>query len=65
VVEGSAAAKAGVKAGDVIVALDGEAIRSAAELRNKVGLAPADKTIRLELLREGVLHSVSATLIPR
>src|SRR5450755_4282344 len=38
VVEGSAADKAGVRAGDVITSVNSQAVKSAAELRNRIGL---------------------------
>ncbi|MFG6467591.1 Do family serine endopeptidase [Roseateles sp. BYS87W] len=52
VVPGSAAAKAGLKAGDVITAIDGEPVRVAGDVSSRVGLArPGDK-LRLELWRD-------------
>ncbi len=49
----SAAAKAGIEAGDVITALDGKPVRSAAELENIEGLLPLERNLNAELLREG------------
>ncbi|HEY1131187.1 MAG TPA: Do family serine endopeptidase [Roseateles sp.] len=52
VMPGSAAAKAGLKAGDVITAVDGEAVRVAGDVSSRVGLArPGDK-LKLELWRD-------------
>jgi serine protease Do len=49
---GSAAAKAGLKAGDVITAIDGEPVRIAGDVSSRVGLArPGDK-LKLELWRD-------------
>jgi serine protease Do len=50
---GSAAEKAGVKAGDVIVSLNGERIRSAGELREKLSAKreEKDRTVKLGVLR--------------
>lgn len=49
---GSAAAKAGLKAGDVITGLDGEPVRVAGDVSSRVGLArPGDK-LKLELWRD-------------
>jgi serine protease Do len=48
---GSAAEKAGVKAGDVIVSLDGQPIHGLAELRSKLGPANDGKTLKLGVLR--------------
>ena len=51
VFENSPAAKAGLKAGDVIISMDGERIRSAGELREKLMLKKDAKTVKLGLLR--------------
>ena len=48
---GSAAEKAGVKAGDVIVSLDGQPIHGLAELRSKLAGSSDGKTVKLGLLR--------------
>lgn len=52
VVPDSAAAKAGLKAGDVITGIDGEPVRVAGDVSSRVGLArPGDK-LKLELWRD-------------
>jgi len=48
---GSAAEKAGVKAGDVITSLNGDRIRGTAELRSKIAAVGEGKTAKLGLLR--------------
>lgn len=48
---GSAAEKAGVKAGDVITSLNGERIHGLAELRSKLAAAGEGKTAKLGVLR--------------
>lgn len=50
---GSAAEKAGVKAGDVITSLDGDRIRSVGELREKLSAKRdgKDKTVKLGVIR--------------
>ena len=48
---GSAAEKAGVKAGDVITSLNGERIHGLAELRSKLSAAGEGKTAKLGVLR--------------
>lgn len=58
----SAAAKAGLKAGDVIIALNGQPIRSFAELRAKVATTGAGKTIELTYLRENSKETAKVTL---
>lgn len=52
VMSGSAAAKAGIKAGDVIISLDGKTINSFAELRAKIGSVAPDTTVNVGLIRE-------------
>jgi serine protease Do/serine protease DegQ len=53
VLKHSAAERAGLKAGDVIVSMDGQAIHDGADLRNKVGLADVGQSVRLDVLRDG------------
>jgi S1-C subfamily serine protease len=50
---GSPAARAGIQARDVVVAVDGESIEDASALRNKVGLTSAGRTVELRLIRAG------------
>jgi len=54
----SAAATAGVKAGDVIVSLNGERIRSVGELREKIAADRDGKSVKLGLLRNKASVSV-------
>ena len=59
---GSAAAKAGLKAGDVITAIDGEPVRVAGDVSSRVGLArPGDK-LKLELWRDKARQSETVAL---
>jgi len=53
VLPGSPAARAGIQVGDVIVAYDGHAIESSAELPPRVGLTPIGREVPVEVLREG------------
>jgi serine protease Do len=48
---GSAAEKAGVKAGDVITSLNGERVHGLSELRSKMSAAPEGKPAKLGILR--------------
>jgi serine protease Do len=48
---GSAAEKAGVKAGDVITSVDGARVRGLAELRSKIASTGEGKTVKLGVLR--------------
>ncbi|MFZ1871970.1 MAG: serine endoprotease DegQ [Chania sp.] len=58
----SAAAKAGIKAGDILVSIEGKPISSFAELRAKVGTTAPGTTIKVGLLREGKPMEVAVTL---
>ncbi|ACS86582.1 serine endoprotease DegP [Musicola paradisiaca] len=58
----SAAAKAGIKAGDVIVSLNGKAISSFAALRAQVGSLPVGSSLSLGLIRDGKPVTVNVTL---
>jgi Do/DeqQ family serine protease len=49
----SPADRAGLQPGDVVVAVDGRAVDSAAQLRNELARAAVGSEIRLSLLREG------------
>jgi len=57
--ENSPAARAGIQAGDIIVSVNGRAITSSADLRNRIGLSPADSKVEVAYLRDGKRHSVS------
>ena len=62
VLPNSAAAKAGIKAGDVITALDGNPLSSFAELRAKIGSAAPGTVLKLGLLRNGKPLVIPVTL---
>jgi serine protease Do/serine protease DegQ len=65
VVEGSAAEKAGVKAGDVITAVNGRPVKDASSLRNSIGLPSIGEKVDLSLLREGKPRRVTAMISER
>ncbi|MFD2178818.1 Do family serine endopeptidase [Veronia pacifica] len=58
----SAADKAGVEAGDIIVSVNGKKIRSFGELRAKIGSLGAGKRVELGLIRNGREKNVTAVL---
>ncbi|GAA3611520.1 serine endoprotease DegQ [Gibbsiella greigii] len=58
----SAAAKAGIKAGDILTSIDGKPVSSFAELRAKVGTTAPGTTIKVGLLRDGKPLEVAVTL---
>jgi len=49
----SAAAKAGIQAGDIVVSADGKTIENAVSLRNEIGSLRIGDTIKLTVLRDG------------
>jgi Do/DeqQ family serine protease len=62
IVSDSAAEKAGIEVGDVIVAIDDEAVTSASDLRTAVGLRRSGETVKIKVVRDGKEKSFSATL---
>jgi len=58
----SAAAKAGLLEGDVITALNGEAVSKPADLQRKVNLAPVGQRTMLTVLRNGKTVTLTALL---
>ncbi|MGE4061967.1 MAG: Do family serine endopeptidase [Rhodospirillaceae bacterium] len=50
---GTPADKAGVRAGDVAIALDGRPLRDANDLRNRIGMLTVGTTVELTVLRDG------------
>jgi C-terminal processing protease CtpA/Prc len=61
----SAAAKAGVEKGDVIVEFAGERVRSAAQLRRLIRETPAGRTVSMQVIRDGQARTLSAKLQSR
>jgi len=57
-VKDSPAAKAGLKAGDVVTRVNGQPVNSAAELRNMVGLMQVGETATFEVVRDGKPRTV-------
>jgi len=53
VAKGSPADKASLRAGDVIVSVNGRAVRGSPDLRNQIGLAAVGTEMELKVLREG------------
>ena len=65
VVEGSAAEKAGIREGDVVVRFGGQEVWSAAQLARLVRETPAGRSVDVGLCRDGSAQSVSVTLAKR
>ncbi len=59
---GSAAQKAGLKPGDIIVAVDGEEVKNAGELRNKIAFKGAGAEVTLKVYRNGKFITLKAKL---
>ena len=59
---GSPAAKAGIKSGDVITAVNGVQVKDARELARTVGMMAPDSSVKLEIVRNGEPRSITATL---
>ena len=62
VVPGSAADKAGIKRGDVIVNFDGKRVQDSHELPALVAATPVGKEITITLVTDGQQHPVSARI---
>nr|WP_242521870.1 DegQ family serine endoprotease [Motiliproteus sp. SC1-56] len=62
VVPGSAAEQAGLRAGDVILAIDGRPVADPAVLRTRLGMLAVGDTLQLELLRDGTPLSLTARM---
>ncbi|ANS41180.1 serine endoprotease DegP [Serratia inhibens] len=58
----SSAAKAGIKAGDVIVTMNGKAISSFASFRAEIGTLPVGSKMSLGIIRDGKPVTVDVTL---
>jgi serine protease Do/serine protease DegQ len=62
VLEGSAADKAGVLAGDVITTVNGTPVKGAGELRNLIGMARVGDKVTLGVIREGKPKTLTAVI---
>ena len=62
VVPGSAADKAGLKTGDIIIAVDGRAVEDSADVRNRIGLVRVGSRVELKILRDGRERIIRATI---
>lgn len=63
--EGSAAAKAGIEVGDVIVEFNGKAINSRVDLPPVVGMTPPETEVSLNVFRDGKIKTLQASLDAR
>ena len=61
---GSPAETAGLRKGDIVLKADDRPIRSAAQLRNRVGLARIGDQVKLTIERAGVVHTATVSVGP-
>ena len=62
VAEESPAARAGLRRGDVVTHVNGRRVRSAADLRNQVGLTPIGEDVEMRILRGREERTLRATI---
>jgi serine protease Do len=60
--DGSPAAKAGVQAGDVITAVNGNTVKNARDLARSIATIQPNSAVKLDILRNGQSQTVSVTL---
>lgn len=60
----SPAEAAGILKGDLVIEADSVPVRSAAQLRNKVGLTPVGKSVQLTIRRNGRVQNVEVEIAP-
>ncbi len=58
----SAAARAGLREGDVVLNINGRPIRDGSALRNAIGLVEVNEAVRLDILRDGKALTLDAKL---
>jgi Do/DeqQ family serine protease len=59
---GSAADKAGIKEGDVVVSVDGKPVTRGAQLRNRVGMQRIGESVKLTVLRDDDEKDIKVTI---
>jgi len=60
----SPAARAGIRANDLVVAVDGAPVRNSTELRNKIGLSPVGSRVELTIERDGRTETLAVEVAP-
>lgn len=61
----SAAHKAGVEAGDIVISVDGHTVEKASQLRNRVGSSRIGEVLKLEFLRDGKKRKLKVKVADR
>jgi serine protease Do len=62
VMEGTPGAKGGLKVGDVVVAVNGKAVRDGRELQQLVGVQPLGKAAQISVVRDRQVRTLSVTI---
>lgn len=65
VTSGSAAERAGLKAGDIVLSVNGQPVSRAAAIRNRIGMLRVGEEVRLQILRDGKERTLTATIQER
>lgn len=60
--KGGPAAQAGIEAGDVITAVNGDAVKDARDLAKKIGALPPKSAVKLTVLHKGADKTINLTL---
>jgi S1-C subfamily serine protease len=60
--EGTPAERAGIRSGDVVIAVNGRPVSSSRDLRNAIGLMRTGTKVELTILRDGKEETVTAVL---
>lgn len=63
VTPGSPAAQAGLKPGDIVTAVNGQAVRDSGTFRNAIGLLRVGKQVKLDILRDGRTQTVAVDIV--
>jgi len=58
----SPADKAGLKVGDIVIAVNNQPLRHTLDLRNIIGLLPIGSELNIEIIRNGRNHNMTATI---
>jgi serine protease Do len=62
VTDGTPAAKAGLKDGDILVAVGGKKVKDARDLQNAIAAMPAGRAVDMTVVRDGAKKSFSVTI---
>jgi serine protease Do/serine protease DegQ len=65
VAQDSPAEKSGLRQGDVVVAVNGRAVRNAFDVRNQIGLTRAGEKVKMDVVREGSRKQITTEVTER